>query len=139
MQDYPVKRRRITTDTINQNLPESVSGNRHLTIVQSYGTGSHSVESHRTEDPIHIPCGGGDSSRIPKVSSGPNRTNTFQDGSVANVNTQNCPHYHFCQSLLVRLKNMSPANATYTQMKIMEILLKTEFPDEYRARTAHDN
>lgn len=47
----------------------------------------------------------------------------------------NCPHYLFCMSLAARFRKMDPATATYTQMKMMEVLLKSEFPDEYKKRS----
>ncbi|ODM99172.1 hypothetical protein Ocin01_07507 [Orchesella cincta] len=67
-----------------------------------------------------------------------NRNSEKQQSSckteVANSN-EDCPHYHFCMSLLARFKKMTPANAIFAQMKIMEAVMRTEYPEEFKKRT----
>lgn len=56
---------------------------------------------------------------------------------VTPSSNEDCPHFHFCNSLAARFRNMDPATATYLQMKIMELFLKTEYPVEYKRQLNH--
>ncbi|CAL8118573.1 unnamed protein product [Orchesella dallaii] len=65
-------------------------------------------------------------------------SNNRTEVRILNPPIEDCPHYHFCMSLLARFKKMTPSNATLAQMRIMEALMKTEHPEEFK-RIAADN
>lgn len=131
----PTKKQRTATSaaTFNHTEPTSSKSNR----ICNQPLRSNSGNSECDDEPVPILSvhkKQSSSTHIAKSSMKNYSDVNHSGGSSATDNLNDCPHYHFCMSLAARFRKMDAATATYTQMKIMELILKTEFPDQYQQR-----